>query len=108
MGSGCFLIDNEAFMCTIVEVAVPFDAFVNECYQHKFDKYMPLCLNVQNTGHRCSVIVLVIGALGLVHKRYVPGLQKLGFSKPVGKAIAKYLSISSMIGSRRVWRRRRR
>ena len=63
---------------------------------------MPLCLNVQNAGHRCTVIVLVIGALGLVHKRYVPGLQKLGFSKPVGKAIAKYLSISSMIGSRRI------
>ena len=98
-------VNREAF---IVEVSHPFDAFINVCYQHKFDKYMPLGLEIQNSGYRCTVIVLVIGALGLVHGRYVSGLIKLGFSKSVAKAIAKYLSISSMIGSRRVWRRRQR
>ena len=102
------IIDHVTQETFIVEVSHPYDLFLEDCYQHKFDKYMPLCLNIQNTGHRCTIIVLVIGALGLVHKRYVSGLQKLGFSKYVAKAIAKYLSLSSMIGSRRVWRRRRR
>ena len=98
-------VNKETFL---VEVSHPYDLFLEQCYQHKFDRYMPLCLSIQNTGHRCTIIVLVIGALGLVHRRYVSGLQKLGFNKPVSKAIAKYFSISSMIGSRRVWRRRRR
>ena len=102
------IIDHNSKETFIIEVSHPYDLFIEECYKHKFDKYMPLCMDVQEAGHRCTIIVLVIGALGLVHRRYVPGLQKLGFSKTVAKAIAKYLSLSSMIGSRRVWRRRRR
>ena len=34
------------------------------------------------------------------------GLKRLGMSQIRAKAIAKYLSVSSMIGSYRVWRRR--
>ena len=102
------IIDHQNKQTFIIEVSHPYDLFIEDCYKHKFDKYMPLCLDVQGTGHRCTIIVLVIGALGLVHRRYVSGLQRIGFSKTVAKAIAKYLSLSSMIGSRRIWRRRRR
>ena len=102
------IIDNRLKECTIVEVSHPYDAFIETCYNHKFDKYMELCLHIQESGYRCTIIVLVIGSLGLVHHRFVSGMCKIGFNKAVAKGIAKYLSISSSIGSRRVWRRRQR
>ena len=103
-----FLVSHETKVAYIVEISHPFDAFIDKCYNSKFDKYFPLCLAIQDFGYECKIIVLVAGALGIVHKHFVPGLRILGFNNVVAKAIAKYVSISSMIGSRRVWRRRMR
>jgi hypothetical protein len=103
-----FMIDHANKVVFIVEVSHPFDAFIETCYQSKFNKYMPLNLVIQGLSYRCQTIVLIIGSLGIVHRHFVPGLVKLGLKKTVAKAIAKFLSISCMIGSRRVWRRRRR
>ena len=58
-------------------------------------------------GFNTKVIVLVIGSLGSVHRRVVPGLRMLGLSQRQSKGLARYLSVSVMIGSRRVWARRR-
>ena len=102
------IINDSAKHAYIIEISNPFDAFINECYDLKFSKYTPLCNSIQNIDYRCTVIVLIIGCLGLVHKRCVKGLQILGMSKARAKALAKYISVSAMIGSRRIWRRRRR
>jgi hypothetical protein len=101
-----FLVNHNLKLAFIIEVSHPFDAFIDICYKSKFDKYFPLCLAIQDLGYECKTIVLIIGALGIVHKHFVPGLKKLGFNNIVAKALARYISISSMIGSRRVWRRR--
>ena len=37
------VIDHVTRKCLIVEVSVPFDVFVNDCYQSKFNRYLPLC-----------------------------------------------------------------
>ncbi len=103
-----FVYDTETKEAFIIEISHPFDAFIQVCYQHKFDKYMPLCLEIQSKGYKCTIIVLIIGSLGFVHKRYISGLCKIGFNSHSAKAISKFLSVSSMIGSRRVWTRRRR
>ena len=100
------VIDDENNKVYIVELSHPYDAFIESCYQTKFDKYFPLSLAIQGAGYQCTIIVLIIGSLGHVHKRFVPGLKRLGMSQIRAKAIAKYLSVSSMIGSYRVWRRR--
>ena len=100
------VIDRETGACTIVEVSVPFDAFVDDCYQGKFDKYLPLCEEIQNIGFSCKICVLVVGALGSVHKRVVSGLQMTGIAKFRAKSIARYMSVSTMIGSFIIWKQR--
>lgn len=100
------IVDHRNSVAFIVEVSNPFDSFIEQCYQHKFDKYMPLCLSLNDAGFTTKVIVLVIGSLGIVHKKVVPGLSILGLSKRQSKSLARYLSISVMIGSRRAWARR--
>lgn len=101
------LIDHRNSVAFIVEVANPFDSFLDQCYCTKFDKYMPLCIKLNDAGFFTKVIVLVIGSLGHVHKRVVSGLTLLGLSKRQSTGLARYMSISVMIGSRRAWARRR-
>ena len=36
------VIDHVTRKCLIVEVPVPFDVFANDCYQSKFNRYLPL------------------------------------------------------------------
>jgi hypothetical protein len=100
------MIDHANSKAFIVELACPYDPFIDMCYQTKFDKYMPLCLLLNTAGFHTKIIVLIIGSLGNVHRRFVPGLQQLGISKREAKTTARYTSISVMIGSRRVWQRR--
>ena len=100
------IVDRERQACTIVEVSVPYDAFVEECYQGKFDKYLPLCEQIQNTGFNCMICVLIVGALGSVHRRVISGLQMTGIAKSRAKSIARYMSVCAMIGFSIVWRQR--
>ena len=100
------LIDRDQKQCLIVEVAVPYDPFVNECYQGKFDKYMPLCQRISDLGYHCKIVVLIVGSLGSVHKKFVSGLCMAGLSPRRARAIAKYCSISAAIGSKIIWKLR--
>ena len=103
-----FLIDHENMKCFILEVSCPFDAFIEECYNTKFQKYMPLCDMLTICGFDCKILVFVIGSLGHVHYRFCSGLRKLGFPIRVAKAVAKYTSISAMIGTNIIWKIRNR
>ena len=87
-------------------MAVPFDPFVNVCYQAKFDKYMPLCLRINELGYQCKIIVLIVGSLGCIHKKFVSGLCIAGLAPRRARAIAKYCSISAAIGSKIMWKQR--
>ena len=100
------VINHEDNSSLIIEVAIPFDAFINECYQHKFNQYLPLCQRMNDFGYSCRVIVLIIGSLGSVHKRFHGGLKLAGISSVRSKAIARYCSVSAMIGSHIIWKQR--
>ena len=100
------LIDKEQRTCLIVEVAVPFDPFVPDCYQGKFNKYLPLCQRIQEFGFDCKVIIFIVGSLGSVHDKFVSGMKIAGISIRRAKAIARYCSVSAMIGSLMAWKRR--
>lgn len=91
---------------TIVELSCPYDTFIKENYQSKFDKYSPLCLAFITSGYTCTIIVITVGSLGHVHHRVVPGLKKLGFRKRTATAISKYCSTSCVIGSFLIWQNR--
>ena len=90
----------------IVEISTPFDAFIDNTYQSKFDKYFPLTLEISNFNFTAEVIVLVVGSLGTIHNHFVTGLVKCELPKYEAKFLSKYCSISSIIGSYRVWKRR--
>ena len=88
------------------EISTPFDAFINQCYQTKFDYYLPLCelINV-DTLYTCKTVI-IIGATGCVHNKVIAGLKMLGISIRKSKAVAKYLSLMAAIGSKLVWQMR--
>ena len=100
------LINNTKNTCTIIEVSVPFDAFASECYKHKFHKYQPLNQSIQELGFQCKTIVLVVGSLGSVHNRFVSGLKMTGIPNCRAKSIARFASVSAMIGSHIIWKQR--
>ena len=100
------LIDREEQRATIVEIAVPFDAHIDICYKSKFEKYFPLSQELNNLGFKAEIIVLIIGSLGTVHFRFLSGLKKMNIPKAESKHLARYLSISAIIGSYRVWKQR--
>ena len=100
------VIDHKNSKAFIIEISNPFDTFIEDCYNFKFHKYMQLCFNLCDTGFDTKTVVLVIGSLGTVHRRVVPGLSLLGLSTKQSKYLARYLSVSAMIGSRRAWARR--
>jgi len=101
----CF-IDHSRSVAFVIEISNPFDPFIEKCYQHKFDKYRPLCAHLSEAGFQTKVVVLVIGSLGTVHRRFISGLKMMGLNARVSRSLARYLSLSVMIGSRRVWARR--
>ena len=88
-------------MCVI---AVPFDNHIQETYHSKFEKYYPLCIEVNNLGFKTKV--LIIGSLGHVHSKFISGLKNIGMSKKEAKHMANFCSISAVIGSSKVWKTR--
>ena len=99
-------IDYDLKEVKIIEISTPFDAFIDTTYQSKFDKYFPLTLEISNFGFTAEIIVLIVGSCGTVHKHFVSGLKKCDIPNHDAKFLARYCSISSIIGSYRAWKRR--
>ena len=52
----------------IVEVANPFDLFIDVCYQQKFEKKThSFVLGLNSAGFHTKISVLIIGSLAVVH-----------------------------------------
>ena len=99
-------IDADQKYATIIEVSIPFDGHMSKTFQSKFDKYFPLSLEINDLGFRTDIIVLVVGSLGHVHSRFIPGLLKNKINKSEAKFLARYCSTSAMLGSFFAWRQR--
>ena len=67
---------------------------------------MPLCQRISDLGYHCKIVVLIVGSLGSVHKKFISGLCMAGLSPRRARAIAKYCSISAAIGSKIIWKLR--
>lgn len=100
------IIDEDNRTVDIVEVGCCFDSYLEETFCEKLMKYQPLVQEITVMGYKCQYIVLVFGSLGHVHRLATRGLRMLGFPKMNAKSLLKYCSISSIIGSRHIWRRR--
>ena len=75
------MIDEDTKQMALIEVAVPYDVFIKQCFQNKFDKYFPLSLEINGLGYRTEIVVLLIGSMGSVHYQFVSGLTKLNINK---------------------------
>ena len=100
------IVDVSNKKVTIVELACFFDLYMDICFNTKLLKYQPLANSITNLGFNCTLIILIFGTLGHVHKLVLRGLQCCGLTKPNAKRLAKYCSISATIGSLATWRRR--
>ena len=97
------LIDHENRKCKLVEVSIPFDSHIDLTYRKKFEKYFPLSLEVNELGFQTEIIILIIGSLGNVHHKFQTGLKHIGLCNTEAKYLAKYCSISAIIGSKNIW-----
>ena len=100
------IIDEESREVFLLEVGCTFDTSLEEAFLTKQLKYHPLVQSITQLGYRCQLIVFIFGSLGHVHRLVVRGLRILGLTKCRAKQLAKYCSISSIIGCRSIWRRR--
>ena len=61
-------------------------------------------MELNDLGYRSKIFVFIIGSRGHVHRRFVSGLKNIGFSLTESEYLAKYLSISVIIGSYKIWK----
>ena len=100
------VVDEDSREVTILEVGCTFDHSLEEAFLTKVLKYQRLKDVITQMGYECKLLVFIFGSLGNVHKSVVRGLQIAGLPKPTAKALAKFCSVSVIIGSRHIWRRR--
>ena len=100
------VVNEEKREITILEVGCTFDYSLKEAFLTKVSKYQLLKNEIEQLGYNCKLLVFIFGSLGHVHRLVIRGLQTAGIPKPKAKALAKFCSISVLIGSRHLWRRR--
>ena len=79
---------------------------MEHAFQGKYTKYQALINVITGLGYRCRFCVLIFGSLGHVYKSTVSGLKIAGMTMRKAKQIARYCSVSAVIGSLAVWRKR--
>ena len=89
-----------------LETGCCFDSCLEEAYLTKLVKYQSLVREISGSGYKCQFLVFISGSLGHVHTLVTRGPRIVGFSKMKPKQLARYCSISSIIGSGHIWRRR--
>ena len=100
------VVDEESREVSVLEMACTFDLSLEEAFMSKVIKYQPLLNTISELGYRCRLFVFIFGSLGHTHRLVVRGFQQLGMPKKEAKKLAKYCSVSAIIGSRHIWRRR--
>ena len=83
-----------------------FYGYMEQAFAEKLRKYPPLAALLDSLGWRYKKAVLIFGSLGHVHRPAVRGLQGVGLTKTRAKQLAMYYSVSVVVGSLAVWRRR--
>ena len=89
-----------------MEVGCAFDYSLEEAFFTKVVKYQSLKDAIIQLGYKCKLLVFIFGSLGNVHRLVIRGMQMAGIPKRKAKPLAKFCSISAIIGSRHIWRRR--
>ena len=100
------MINETTRTVIILEIGCSFDSYMDICFSSKILKYQPLAEAIGVSGYNCKTIALIFGSLGHVHKMCVRGLQLAGLTKMRAKQLVKFCSVSAIIGSYHIWKRR--
>ncbi len=99
------VINEECREVFVLEIACTFDSSMEEAFLTKVIKYQPLQNVISEIGYRGRLLVFIFGSLGHTHRLVVRALRQPGMPKKRAKWLAKYCSLSAIIGSRNKWRR---
>ena len=77
---------------TIIDVACPYDLYIENLYQVKLNKYYCIRDLLQQNGLKCAIDAIIIGSLGTVHKKTLNVLLKAGMNKRQEKCLVKWCS----------------
>ena len=74
------VLEKEGRVCSIIDVACPFDTRIEEKEREKIDHYQDLKVEVKKIWNckSVSVIPIVIGALGAISKHLKMWVSKIG------------------------------
>ena len=100
------MLDRIQRQCTIVEITVCYDLYLENAYQEKVRRYKELCDYLERNGFSVQLVVLCFGSLGCVKSDVWKGLRKFSQSKENITIVMKWCSISCIIGSNYIWRSR--
>ena len=67
--------------CTIVEITVCYDSYLENDYQEKVRRYKELCDYLERNGFSMQLVVLCFGFLGCVKSDVWKGLRNFSQSK---------------------------
>ena len=99
-------LDGDRRELLLLEIGCVHDLYMDMAFNDKILKYQPILAKLSDLGYQCKLVVLIFGSLGLVHNLVFSGLRLAGLSSRKSKQLAKFCSISAVIGSLAVWRRR--
>ena len=99
-------VDNNRKQVMVLEIGCVYDGYMDMTFNDKMTKYQPLLTKITSLRYSCRLIVLIFGSLGHVHRLTMSGLRLAGLTKGKSKQLARFCSVSAVIGSLAVWRRR--
>ena len=86
----------------LIDVAFPYDLFLNELFVRKLNIYMELNYDINKTV-KCDVLPFIVGLTGLVHKKCLKTLVSLRIPNRQAKGLYKWCSSSNILFPRRIW-----
>ena len=100
------VVMNVSKVVYLIDVACPYDIYLEATFQRKTEYYGELAGEINKAGYKCSVLPLIIGSCGIVHKKCLPSFTKLGVPKRQAKGLCKFSSNSNILFARSIWARR--
>ena len=81
---------------SIIDVAFPYDLFIESAYQAKLENYKCMKEFLSNSRIECNISVIIIGSLGTAHNQALKILLKHRMNKEVAKGLLKWCSTGNI------------
>ena len=87
----------------IIDVACPYDLYIENTYKHKINYYECLKKILTEAGFEANVEAIIIGILGTVHSKALNVLTNQNMNKRKAKELLKWCLTSNIISAKQLW-----